>query len=202
MERNAPFTAVSVFFLAGLCALAIGAGAIARDFESGIMVLDRAHGAGPAEIVLGTTIYTSTLVFAVGLLAVALNFGASPQQLEPAVFRLLAVVAAGLVAWVAFLVLLGTLVPGSGNSAIALALVLLLEPVRAFDEPRASLLARVAARSVTALFPPEAVSGFIATFETTSAWRPLAQLAVSTLLFVGLAVALVSAREPAHGWKR
>jgi hypothetical protein len=203
MVRSAPYSAASVFFLGGLSALAIGAGAIGRDFESGVMVLDRVHGAGPAEVVLGTAIYTITVVFAATALAASLIFMAEPQYLELAVLRLLGVVALGLVGWVSLLVFLGSFVPGSGNSAIALALIVILNPVSRFDQPGASLPVRTAARLAAGLFPPEAVLRFLQTAETvTSARRPVATLALSTLFFLGLAVAVVARREPARGWKR
>lgn len=202
MLRSATYSAATVFFLGGLSALAVGAGAIARDYESGVVVLDRAHGAGPADVVLGTTIYTCTVVLAASLLAAALTFAAVPQYLEPEVLRLLGVVALGLVGWVSLLVFLGSFVPGSGNSAIALALVVILNPVSRLDQPGASLLARTAAR-LAGIFPPEAVLASLRTAETpTSAWRPIVMLAFSTVLFLGLAVAVVARREPAHGWKR
>jgi hypothetical protein len=200
--HSTPYSAVVVFFLGGLIALAIGAGAIARDFESGVIVLDRAHGAGPADVVLGTTIYTCTAVFAGSLLAGALTFAAAPQYLELEVLRLLGVVALGLVGWVALLVFLGSLVPGSGNSAIAFALVVILNPVSGFDQPGASLPVRASARLAAAIFPPQAALGFLRTPETASAWQAIGMLAVSTVLFLGLATAMVARREPARGWKR
>lgn len=200
--RSPAYSATAVFFLGGLSALAIGAGAIARDFESGVMVLDRAHGASPAEIVLGTTIYTSMVVLAASLLAASLTLGAAPQYIEPAALRLLGVVALGLVSWVAFLVLLGTFVPGSGNSAIALALVVILDPVAGYDQASAPPLVRAAARAAAAIFPPEAVSGFLRSADTAVVWRSLATLALSTVLFLALAIAVVGRREPARGWKR
>jgi hypothetical protein len=191
-----------VFFVSGLIALAIGAGAIARDFESGVMVLDRAHGARPAELVLGTTIYACTVVLAATLFAAALTFAAAPQYFELDALRLLGVVAVGLIGWVALLVFLGTFVPGSGNSAIAFALVVILNPVSRIDQPEASFAAQASARLTAALFPPEAALGFLRAGETASAWRPIMSLAFSTVFFLGLASGVVAQREPARGWKR
>jgi len=202
LMRSPAYSALTVFFLSGLSALAIGAGAIARDFESGVMVLDRAHGASPADVVLGTTIYTCTVVFAAALLAAALTFAAVPQYLELAVLRLLAVVAFGLIGWVALLVCLGTLVQGAGNTAIAFALVVILNPVRGFDQPGASLPVRTSARVAAAVFPPEATLGFLRAPETASAWQPIVMLTFSTVIFLALATSVVARREPAHGWKR
>jgi hypothetical protein len=200
--RSTPYSAVVVFFLGGLIALAVGAGAIARDFESGVIVLDRTHGAGPADVVLGTTIYTCTVVFVATLFAAGLIFAAAPQYLEFDVLPLLGVVTLGLVGWVALLVFLGSLVPGSGNSAIAFALVVILNPVSGFDQPGASLPVRASARLAAAIFPPEAALGLLRAAETTSAWHGIGMLAFSTVLFLALAAAVVARREPARGWKR
>lgn len=194
--------AFAVFFLGGLSALAIGGGAIARDFESGVMLLDRVHGSGPAEIILGTAIYTATVVFAAGGLAAALIFSVAPQYFGGAALSFITVVAFGLVAWVALLVLLGSLVPGSGNSAIALALVVIVGPLSEFSQGGSPNIMRASAKFIAGVFPPEIVSAFLRLPRPESVWRPIATLTFCAVAFLCLAVVILVRREPAKGWRR
>ena len=200
--ESASDCAAAVFFVSGLCVLAIGSGAIAREFESGVMVLDRLHGARPVDVVLGTAIYATTFAMVATIVTAGLIFATAPEYLGSDAILFLLVVALGLMAWVAFLVLLGSFVPGSGNATIALGLIVVLAPVSRFDRPDAAPVARMAARLVTTIFPPETVFAFFRAADHAALGSRAIAVALSTAVFLALAIGVVAQREPAHGWKR
>lgn len=194
----APFT------LATVTALVIGAAVIARDFDSGGAILDRLHGATPAETILGSMLFTTTAALAVAAVLSAELLLAAPQLLaSPAEIMLLAGVL-GVLAMCALLVAFGTLVPGYANSAIVVGLIIAvpgLGEVQRLGLPHVVAAALELARTSLPL-PHQIAATAAALTRGESPAGPLLVLATGAVLATIAAVLVVHRREPARGWRR
>ncbi|MDQ6886586.1 MAG: hypothetical protein M3068_04765 [Gemmatimonadota bacterium] len=107
-----------LLFYSLLSLLLTGAGGLGEDIASGGHMLDRLHGATPAEIALGSAAATVTAASPV-LLLVSLWLFRGLATHTPAIFgAALAWTLVTLAAWSGWLVALGALAPGKGNSVI------------------------------------------------------------------------------------
>jgi hypothetical protein len=195
---------MEVFFLGATVALALGAGALAVERESGMAILDQLHGASAAELTLGVALQVTTLVLVAFTSAALLVFGRSPSIWTPSILVSLAVAALGLVAFVSLLVLFGALIRGSGNSALVVALVLLSGSARSLQtEPIPAVIANAIA-IIHELMP---LGHQVADFARNAQadvfdFGPVAVLAGSIPVIVGLTVLIVSRSELAMAWRR
>ncbi|CAN5246818.1 hypothetical protein BH23GEM2_BH23GEM2_08380 [soil metagenome] len=194
----APFT------LAAVAALLIGAAVIARDFDSGAMILDRLHGATPAELILGSLLFTTTAGLAVAATLSAQLLLASPELLSPPGWTMLLAGVLTLSAMCALLVLFGTVAPGYANSAIVIGLIIAvpgLGEIKRWGVPH--VLAELLGLARTGLpLPHQLAAAAAALTRGESAAVPISVLATGTLLATTIAIAVVHRREPAGGWRR
>lgn len=195
---------VSVFFLSAAAALALGAGALAAEIESGGLMLDRLHGARTSELVLGVALQVVTLVFIVFASVSVLVFSSSPSLSNAAVFASLAIAGLELLAFVALLVLFGALLPGSGNTAIVIALVVLSSSSRALEgAPIPTAISKTIAAISDTLPLGQQVAAFSRSAQSGGFdFGPVIFLGLSTPIFLGLTILVVSRRELAKGWRR
>lgn len=194
---------VSVFFLSAAAALALGAGALAAEIESGVAMLDRLHGARTAELVFGVTLQIVTLVLIVFASVSVFVFSSSPSLWNSAVFASLPVAGLGLLALVSLLVLFGSLLPGSGNSAILIALVILSSSGRALEgAPVPTVISRAIAIINDVLPLGHQVSTFSRSAQSgVFDFSPVILLGLSTAIVLGLTIFVVSRRELAKAWR-
>jgi hypothetical protein len=195
---------MEVFFLSTVVALALSAGALAVERESGVAILDRLHGASAAELVLGVASQVMALVLIVFTSVALLVFSRSPSLWIPSVFASLVVAALGLVAFVSLLVLFGALLPGSGNSALLVALLLLAAPARALRTDRIPGIILDAIAVLHELMPlGHQVADFARSAQAgVPDFGPVIVLAGSIPVILGLSVLIISRSELAIAWRR
>jgi hypothetical protein len=194
----APFT------LAAVAALVIGAAVIARDFDSGATILDRLHGATPAETILGSVLFTTTAALAVAAVLALQLLLRSPELLTPAGSLMVLAGVLSVSAICALLVVFGTVASGYANSAIVIGLIIAvpgLGEIERWGLPH--VVAAVFRLARTGLpLPHQLTATAAALTRGESAAVPMAVLAGGTVLATLIAVAVVHMREPAGGWRR
>jgi len=194
----APFT------LAAVAALVIGAAVIARDYESGGIMLDRLHGAGPIETVLGSLLYTTTAAGLVAALLAAQLFLSSPELVTDAGWLMITAGVLSVFAMCALLVAFGTVAPGYANSAIVVGLIVVapgMGEVERWGFPQQITALFRMVRSILPL-PHQLAAAAAALTRGESPGRPIAIFAIGSILAAAVAVAAVQRREPARGWRR
>jgi hypothetical protein len=122
--RPSPAGAAALMLSIALLTTALcSAGAIADEMASGAYMLDALHGARPIELVVGAAIGIFAAVLPAALVpAVGLLTAGEPSL--AAALLLIAVVLVATIAWSTLAVMLGTLLPGKGNSAVLVPLFL------------------------------------------------------------------------------
>lgn len=194
----APFT------LAAVAALLIGAAVIARDFDSGAMILDRLHGATPLEMILGSILFTTTAALAVAATLSAGMLVASPELLTPPGWIMILAGVLTLSAMCALLVLFGTVAPGYANSAIVVGLIIAvpgLAEIERLGLPQLLTQLFELARAGLPL-PHQLAATAAALTRGEAATVPMSVLAAGTVLATVIAIGVVARREPAGGWRR
>lgn len=187
------------FFGAMLIGAILGGGILAQDFDSGSMALQRLHGAREAEVALAAFLSLVAFTFAGFAAWACAVLVAVPGAVSPVAVPLLACLL-GLAAWGALLVLGGSILPGWGNVAAAMGLVLFGSADDFGNVPVVSA-AFTFLRDVLPL-PRQAIE----IFRSAEAGAPIAG---DVVLLVGGSAALIAAtllvlrwREPASGWRR
>ncbi len=194
----APFT------LAAVATLLIGAAVIARDFDSGAMILDRLHGASPPEVVLGGLLFTTTAALAVAATLSTRLLLASPELLTRTGWVMLLAGALTLSAMCALLVLFGTVAPAYANSAIVVGLIIAVPSLGELERrglPHLLVEASELLRTILPL-PHQLTATAVALTRGEPATLPMAVLAAGTVLATIMAMVAVHWREPAGGWRR
>lgn len=200
-----PAQAVALaFFLAAIVSLVIGAGSIARDFGSGMMVLDRLHGARPSEIVLGAVAHVTAIGFAVLLVAATARVVQDPALLSSWLAGALAVAALLLLGWCALLVMLGAAVPGEGNAAAAIGLVILASLAPRVEQGASPELVKGGFRLLRMLLPtPHQFVSLARTLDNGMfPYRATAVLCLVALSIFAGTLLILRSRDPASGWRR
>lgn len=194
----APFT------LAAVATLLIGAAVIARDFDSGAMILDRLHGASPAEVTLGSLLFTMTAALAVAATLCTRLLLGSPEFLTRPGWVMLLAGALTLSAMCALLVLFGAATPAYANSAIVVGLIIAVPGLGELERgglPHLLVKAFGLLRTILPL-PHQLTATAAALTRGEPVTLPMAVLAAGTVLATIMAVVVVHWREPAGGWRR
>lgn len=196
--------AAAPFTLAAVAALVLGAAVIARDYESGGMILDRLHGASPVETVLGSLLYTTTAAGGVAALLAAQLFLSSPELVAEAGWPMIASGLLSVAAMCALLVAFGSVAPGYANSAIVVGLIVVapgMGEVERWGFPHQITAVFRFVRSILPL-PHQLAATAAALTRGESPAKPLAIFAIGSVLAAAIAVLVVQRREPARGWRR
>jgi len=200
-----PAQAVALaFVLACVVSLVIGAGSIARDFGSGMMMLDRLHGARPSEIVLGAVGYITAVGFVILLIAVTARVVLDPTLLSSWLTGALAVGALLLAGWCLLLVMLGAAVPGEGNAAAAIGLVILASLAPVVEQGGSPELVKGGFRLFRVLLPsPHQFVPIARALDSgVFPWRGTAVVCLTSLSVLASALWILRSRDPASGWRR
>lgn len=195
---------IAAFVICMFVAIVTAAAVVARDFESGAMVLERLHGASPFEIVGANLLYAVATTLAVYGIIIGVLLAGSTVPWDQAIWAVIGLGALGLVTTCSLLVMLGALLPGYGNVAVFLALMVVggnLDEVARAALP--SALVPIFEWLGTILPLPHVVTAGARQFMRGA--MPIEQLVV---LCVGAPASILAAvlwletREPAKGWKR
>lgn len=189
--------------IGALAALFVGAGILAREYDTGGMILDRLHGARASELVVAAVVhvFTAALLFALFYCAMSLLRGS--EWLDARFAGGAAIVALELFAWTSFLTLLGALVPSYGNSVLAFALVMIDASASMVADPP-ELLGAVFSAVHWGVPIPGRLSDAVDTAHSAAGISAAALIPATVWIPLGVVLAVIALdrTEPASRWRR
>jgi hypothetical protein len=195
----------SAIFIAVLGSLFLAAGVLAREYGSGCMMLDRLHGARALEVALAALAHVSGMSMTIFVLSAVPAIVIEPGWLSWRLAAALSVGAVGMLAWSALLVLLGAVLPGYGNSALAFGLNMISVGAPGIEQSSVPAFVKLPFVIVDRSLPlPGQVTRLVEAFVANGPvpTTPFIVLVASGFLAVILTIRVLDVYEPAMRWQQ